>query len=98
LFELRRTGLLCEAEKRITVLYEGVVVGDFVADIVVNGKVLIELKAIESVSKAHEVQTVNYLAAATGIDIGLVLNFGAPRMQLRRKLRHRRIVTGSEPS
>lgn len=88
LIELRKAGLRAEEEKRINVLYEGVSVGDFAADILVEGKVILELKAVETLVKAHEVQTVNYLTA-TGLDIGLLINFGSERLQFKRKFRLR---------
>jgi len=89
LYELHRADVACEEEKRITVFYEGEAVGDFIADIVIDGRVLVELKAVEILHSAHEVQTVNYLKA-TGIDIGLLLNFGTTRLQIRRKFRQSR--------
>ena len=89
LYELRRADVACEEEQRITVFYEGEAVGDFIADIVIDGRVLVELKAVEILHSAHEVQTVNYLKA-TGIDIGLLLNFGTTRLQIRRKFRQSR--------
>jgi hypothetical protein len=58
-------------------------------DILVEDRVLLELKAVEVLHTAHEVQTVNYLTA-TGIDVGLLLNFGGRRLQVRRKFRHPR--------
>ena len=84
--ELRRPGLGVECEKRITVKYEGVVVGDFSADKLVAEKILVEEKAVQSLVPAHEVQLVNYLTA-TGIEIGLLLNFGAQRLEYKRKSR-----------
>ncbi len=89
LIELRKAGLRAEEEKRISVLYEGVSVGDFAADIMVEDKVILELKAVDALSKAHEVQTVNYLTA-TGLDIGLSINFGSERLQFKRKFRQRK--------
>ena len=86
LLELRNAGIEAEEEKRISVFYDGQSVGDFAVDILVNGKVILELKATEALSKAHEVQTVNYLTA-TGLDVGLLLNFGAERLQFKRKYR-----------
>src|SRR4026207_964766 len=86
LYALRRADVACEEEKRITVFYEGEAVGDFIADIVIDGRVLVELKAVEILHSAHEAQTVNYLKA-TGIDTGLLLNFGTTRLQIRRKFR-----------
>lgn len=85
-FELRKAGMKVECEKRIQVTYDGVVVGDFVADMLINDHVLIENKAAQALIAAHEVQLVNYLTA-TGIDIGLLLNFGAERLEFKRKNR-----------
>ncbi|HUW24959.1 MAG TPA: GxxExxY protein [Gallionella sp.] len=84
--ELRKAGMKVECEKRIQVTYDGVVVGDFVADMLVNDHVLIENKAVQVLATAHEVQLVNYLTA-TGINIGLLLNFGAERLEFKRKTR-----------
>ena len=86
--ELRRAGLSAEVAQRITVRYENVIVGEYVADILINGNVLCELKAVSSLSKADEVQLVNYLTA-TNRDVGPLLNFGAQSLQFKRK--HRRI-------
>ncbi|MCR4297742.1 MAG: GxxExxY protein [Gallionella sp.] len=82
--ELRKAGMKIECEKKIQVTYDGVVVGDFVADMLINECVLIENKAVQVLAIAHEVQLVNYLTA-TGIDIGLLLNFGASRLEFKRK-------------
>ena len=84
--ELRKAGMQVECEKKIQVTYDGVVVGDFVADMLINERVLIENKAVQVLAIAHEVQLVNYLTA-TGIDIGLLLNFGAARLEFKRKAR-----------
>jgi GxxExxY protein len=84
--ELRKAGLNVECEKAITVMYDGVAVGDFFADMLVDSSVLIETKAVQSLANAHEVQLVNYLTA-TGIEIGLLLNFGASRLEFKRKHR-----------
>ena len=84
--ELRRAELEVECGRGIQVTYEGTVVGDFCADIVVQDRVLIENKAVQTLVRAHEVQLVNYLTA-TGIDVGLLLNFGSQRLEYRRKAR-----------
>ena len=84
--ELRKAGMLVVCEKRIQVLYEGVVVGDFLADMLIDGQVLIENNAVQMLTPAHERQLVNYLTA-TGTDIGLLLNFGATRLEFKRKYR-----------
>ena len=75
MIELKLQGLSAEAEKPITVYYRDEVVGNYIADIVVEDKIIVEVKAINSLSEIHEVQLVNYLTA-TGIEIGLLLNFG----------------------
>jgi GxxExxY protein len=87
--ELRKAGLSTECEKRLSVTYDGVVVGDFCADMLVQDCVLIENKAVQFLSPSHEVQLVNYLTA-TGIDVGLLFNFGADRLQFKRKTRRYR--------
>ena len=62
-------------EKTIKVYYESEVVGNYIADIIVNEKVILEIKAIKELSDIQEVQLVNYLKA-TGIEVGLLINFG----------------------
>ena len=84
--ELNKRGLAYEAEKPISVYYENVLVGDFKADIVVEGVLILELKAVQSLHMAHEIQLVNYLTA-TGIDHGLLINFGSDELQFKRKYR-----------
>jgi GxxExxY protein len=84
--ELRRAGLSAEVGQRITVRYENIIAGEFIADLIVNEFLLCELKAISSLSKADEVQLVNYLTA-TNRDFGLLLNLGAPSLQFKRKYR-----------
>jgi GxxExxY protein len=84
--ELRKAGLKVECEKPITVLYDSVPVGDFSADLLVEDRVMLELKANQALAPANEVQLVNYLTA-TGIELGLLLNFGAARLEFKRKTR-----------
>lgn len=91
--ELRRTGIGYEQQYPVPVFYDGEKVGDFFADIVVEGRIICELKACEALSKAHEVQLVNYLVA-TGMETGLLINFGSS-VTVRRKYRERR--KGSHP-
>ena len=73
--ELTAMGLKCETEKPVNVYYNQKVVGVFYADIIVEGKVILELKAVESICKEHEYQLINYLKACE-LEIGLLLNFG----------------------
>jgi GxxExxY protein len=84
--ELRKARLQVECEQRLKVSYDGIIVGDFVADMLINGCVIIENKAIHSLLVAHEVQLVNYLTT-TGIEVGLLLNFGAQSLEFKRKYR-----------
>ena len=84
--ELQKAGLLFECLKPVDVHYDGVLVGKFEVDMLVQEAVLLELKAVQYLVSAHEVQLVNYLTA-TGIEIGLLLNFGAGRLEFKRKTR-----------
>ena len=73
--ELQALGFSFDMEKPIKVYYKGELVGDYIADIIVEDKVILEIKAIKELSNIHEVQLVNYLKA-TGIEVGLLINFG----------------------
>jgi GxxExxY protein len=84
--ELPRAGMRIEAEKAISVFYQGELMGAFLADLFVNDVLIVETKAIQALAKVHEVQLVNYLVA-TGIDEGLLLNFGTERLEVRKKFR-----------
>jgi GxxExxY protein len=84
LIELRKLGLLCETEKPIKVYYDGELVGDYRADIVVDNCIIIENKAAESLAEEHEFQLINYLKA-TEIEVGLLLNFGK-KPEFKRKI------------
>ena len=86
IWELQKLGLKVDTQTAITVHHDGQVVGFFTADLLVNDSLLLELKANQLIAKAHEVQLVNYLIA-TGIDEGLLLNFGAERLEYKRKFR-----------
>jgi GxxExxY protein len=86
LFELRGTGLICEQEVAYKVRYKGIIAGDYVADLVVERRVLVELKACTGLDSIHEAQILNYLKASE-IHVGLLLNFGKPRLEYRRFVR-----------
>ncbi|MBW2674575.1 MAG: GxxExxY protein [Deltaproteobacteria bacterium] len=86
LIELRKSGLSAVSQEPITVSYENEVVGNFVADIMVENKIILELKSIRRIIQAHEVQLVNYLVA-TGKPVGLIINFGEQEVEIKRKLR-----------
>ena len=83
--ELDEAGLAVEQQQPVPLCYRGQLVGDFYADLIVAGRVIVELKAVQNVAKEHEVQLVNYLTA-TGIDDGLLINFGSS-VDVKRKFR-----------
>ena len=80
---LPKLDLAVVQEKAIAVYYEGHLVGKYFADLVVNDAVIVELKAVKSLTEAHEAQLLNYLKA-TPYEVGLLLNFG-PKPQIKRK-------------
>lgn len=84
IIELKENGIEAKAEVPVNVYYKSAVVGEFKADLIIEDKVIIELKAVQNIVLAHEVQLVNYLTA-TQIDNGLLLNFGSEKMEMRRK-------------
>ncbi len=86
LIELLKSGLSAESQKPITVFYENEIVGEFVADIIVNDTIILELKSVRRIIKAHEVQLVNYLVA-TRKSVGLLINFGESKVDVKRKIR-----------
>ncbi|MCR4852004.1 MAG: GxxExxY protein [Prevotella sp.] len=92
--ELDKHGFQSEAEVLYPVLYDGIVVGEYKADLVVEEMLVLELKVQEQLLKTHEVQLVNYLTAA-GIDDGLLINFGSNPIQFKRKYRVYRPKSGN---
>lgn len=84
--ELAKHGLKVESQKSITVTYEDQVVGEFKADLLVEEQIIIELKSVRNVTMIHEAQLVNYLVA-TDKPVGLILNFGEQKVDVRRKVR-----------
>jgi GxxExxY protein len=84
ILELRREGVPAETGVPIEVRYLGEVVGVYEADVLVSGLVIVEIKAVEHVREADEVQLVNYLRA-TPIEVGLLINFG-PRLVVKRRI------------
>jgi GxxExxY protein len=84
--ELTRLGVAFRQQASLSVSYKGLAVGDFVADLIIEERLILELKAVASLATAHEVQLVNYLTA-TGCETGLLLNFGAASLQFRRKFK-----------
>ena len=85
LHELRLREMTVTEEVRFDVSYKAASVGTYVADIVIDNAVVVELKAIESLNHQHIGQVLNYLKAS-GLRVGLLLNFGRPRLEIRRVL------------
>ena len=80
--ELKQQGKNVEEQKPLTVTYKGTDVGFYIPDMIVDGKIILELKAVESLTKANSAQLINYLAI-TGLEIGYLLNFGEHRRFVR---------------
>ena len=86
LIELHDSGVNVETEVPFKVYYKNHIVGDYRADIIADHRVIIELKAVNALLPIHEVQLVNYLTA-TGIDDGMLINFGSERIEIRYRSR-----------
>jgi GxxExxY protein len=84
LIELEKKGLKAVRETPIQVSYEGMVVGEYVADILVEDRIILELKSVKELHPAHEAQLINYLKA-TRLEVGLLINFGE-RVDIKRKI------------
>ena len=82
--ELKKHSLKVEAQRPIHVYYDQKVVGEYFADLIIEDKIIVEIKAAETLCKAHEIQLINYLKA-TQIEIGLLLNFGK-KPEIKRKI------------
>jgi len=83
LHELEMQGLRAESQRGLEVTYKGKPVGLYVADILVEDCVVLELKAVQALTKAHEAQLLNYLKAS-GKRVGLLINFALPKAEVRR--------------
>ena len=84
--ELQMRGLFVENQVSMEVDYKGVVVGVFKADLLVEKRVIIEIKAVSQLNKIHELQLVNYLTT-THINHGILVNFGGDKFEVKRKYR-----------
>ena len=83
LMELRARGIKAVAQHPINVRYKDQIVGEYFADLLVEDRVIIELKTVESIKKIHEAQLLNYLKA-TGIKVGLLVNFKSMKAEIKR--------------
>ncbi len=88
LVALAGAGLKARSQEPIEVYFRRRPVGEFFADIVVEEKVIVELKAVRTLISVHEAQVINYLKA-TGMEVGLLMNFGNPKLEYRRYTRNR---------
>jgi len=83
MIELKKRGMKAIDQAHIKVSYKNTIVGEYFADILVEDKIILELKAVENLSKLHEAQILNYLKA-TGIQVGLLVNFKHPKAEIKR--------------
>jgi GxxExxY protein len=81
--ELRKNKLSYQQQSPVKVRYDGIIVGEYVSDLVVESKVLIELKACKAIDDTHVAQCLNYLKA-TSLQLGLIINFGRSKIEIRR--------------
>jgi GxxExxY protein len=81
--ELRCAGLAVEQQRSLKVYYRDIVVGDYTADLLVEGLVVVELKAVRAFDDIHLAQCLNHLKA-TGLKVGLLINFGTQKVQIKR--------------
>jgi len=81
--EIRKTGMKALQQFPVKVIYDGVEVGDYVADILADDQIIVELKAIKALDNIHRAQCLNYLKA-TGYSVCLLINFGTPKLEVRR--------------
>ncbi len=84
---LQQKGLAVVAQKPIDVAFRGNTVGQFYADLLVDERVMVEVKAVKALAPEHSAQVINYLKA-TGIEVGLLINFGSPRLEYKRLTRY----------
>jgi GxxExxY protein len=85
--ELGKTGLGVEQQKSLQVFYDGVIVGQFYADLLVEEAVIVELKSVTALDTKHFAQCMNYLRA-TNLTLGLLINFGSPKVEVKRVVRN----------
>jgi GxxExxY protein len=82
-YELRKSQLIVKQQSEIKVHYDGIIVGDYHADLYVNDCVIVELKALKALDPSHQAQCLNYLRA-TNLQVCLLINFGSPKLEIKR--------------
>lgn len=90
LIALRHRGLGAKRQHPTAVRFREEIVGEFYADILVEGSVIVELKAVKALAPEHQAQVINYLRA-TGVEVGLLINFGNPKLEYRRLTRTKNV-------
>ena len=93
LLALRQRGMSVTSQHPVRVRFRGECVGDFYADLFVEESVIVELKAVRALAPAHQAQVINYLNA-TGVEVGLLINFGKPKLEYKRFTRSRDFKPG----
>ncbi|HLF03107.1 MAG TPA: GxxExxY protein [Anaerolineales bacterium] len=86
IYELTLRGISVEEEKALPIYYKGQLIGEYKADLVIDGKIILEPKAVSAITKAHEAQALHYLTA-TGLQLAIIINFGAGSLQQKRIVR-----------
>jgi GxxExxY protein len=86
LHELRKAGFDVAPQEQIHVYYDGVIVGEYFADLLVERQVILEIKAVDAIDDVHLAQCLNYLKA-TGLHVALIINFARPKLQIKRVVR-----------
>ena len=81
--EMKKAGFLVAQQRKINVFYDEIIVGFYEADIIVENSLIIEVKALRALDEAHKAQCLNYLKA-TGMRLSLPINFGSPRVEVKR--------------
>ena len=84
-YELRARNISFQEQVHLPVIYKGELIGDYIADFVIDGKLIVEIKAVSRLNSAHQAQAMHYLSA-TGLRLALLLNFGAGSLE------HRRVI------
>ena len=92
LLALRQKGMSAITQHPVKVMFRGECVGDFYADIFVENKIIVELKAVKTLTPEHQAQIINYLNA-TGVEVGLLINFGSPKLEYKRLTRSKDFKT-----
>ena len=88
-YELTLRNISFEEQVRLSVTYKGLLIGDYIADFVIDGKIILELKAVTAITDAHKAQAINYLAA-TGYELAIILNFGESSLHQQRIVRYKK--------